>query len=128
MSEQKVGEMARILLAEDDGGMRQFLAQSLERAGHAVESVGDGTEALYALDRGSYDLLLTDIVMPGMDGVELAKHVTASLPGMQVMLITGFAAVSLRMGKTANGNSAPVMSRPFHLRQLAQHIDVVLSA
>ena len=59
--------------------MRQFLAQSLERAGHAVESVGDGTEALYALDRGSYDLLLTDIVMPGgMSGVELAR--TTPLP------------------------------------------------
>jgi hypothetical protein len=47
---------------------------------------------------------------------------------MQVMFITGFAAVALKMGQTANGNCAPVMSRPFHLRQLAQHVEVVLSA
>jgi two-component system, cell cycle response regulator CpdR len=120
--------MARILVAEDDSSMRRFLCQALERAGHAVHTVGDGREALQALEQGGYDLLLTDVAMPGVDGVELAKCAASRSPSMQVMFITGFAAVALKMGQTANGNCAPVMSRPFHLRQLAQHVEVVLSA
>src|SRR4029434_5657522 len=57
-------EMIRILLAEDDTSMREYLQRALQRVGYEVESVGCGTEAMPLLEAGKYDLLLTDIVMP----------------------------------------------------------------
>src|ERR1700731_1712992 len=88
--------MRRILLAEDDNQMRAFLSRGLRRAGHAVDAVGDGEAALVRATDANYDLLLADVVMPGIDGVELAKRVAARQPGIRVMFITGFAAVALQ--------------------------------
>src|SRR3954453_9496538 len=70
--------MARILLAEDDDQMRAFLSRGLKRAGHAVDAVPDGEAALLRLQAGEYDLLLADVVMPGIDGIELARRVAAA--------------------------------------------------
>src|SRR4051794_31368429 len=92
--------MANILLAEDDDAMRQFLSTALTRDGHRVSSHRDGQQALAALDR-PYDLLIADIVMPGLDGIELARRARASDPRLRVMFITGFAAVALGDGKPA---------------------------
>ena len=67
--------MTKILLAEDDDSMRQFLSMALKRAGHEVQAYEDGETALEALEREVFDLLLlTDIVMPGLDGIELARR------------------------------------------------------
>jgi two-component system cell cycle response regulator CpdR len=119
-------EMARILLAEDDDAMRQFLATALGRAGHEVVSCPDGREALAALST-EYDLLIADIVMPGLDGVELARRARSALPNLRVMFITGFAAVVLDGGRTPMPN-ASVLSKPFHLRDLVSHVQKVLAA
>jgi two-component system, cell cycle response regulator CpdR len=119
-------EMARILLAEDDDAMRQFLATALGRAGHEVKSCPDGREALAALTQ-EYDLLIADIVMPGLDGVELARRARSALPNLRVMFITGFAAVVLDGGRTPMPN-ASVLSKPFHLRDLVTHVQKVLAA
>src|SRR3546814_5115967 len=81
--------MARILLAEDDDSLRTFLARALGRAGHEVHAVGDGDTALAALDDDEFDLLLADIVMPGADGIEVARRAGAGFPGLRLMLITG---------------------------------------
>lgn len=126
MVEWDESEMARILLAEDDDAMRQFLATALGRAGHEVVSCPDGREALAALT-DEYDLLIADIVMPGLDGVELARRARASLPKLRVMFITGFAAVVLDGGRTPLPN-ASVLSKPFHLRDLVRHVQQVLAA
>ena len=72
--------MIRILLAEDDNAMRQYLERALERAGYAVTSVDRGTAALPLLEQERFDLLLTDIVMPEMDGIELAQRAGAIAP------------------------------------------------
>ena len=66
--------MIRILLAEDDMAMRTYLARALEQAGYQVDAVDRGTEALPLLEANDYDLLLSDIVMPEMDGIELAQR------------------------------------------------------
>ena len=97
----KVTAMIRILLAEDDTSMREYLQRALQRVGYEVESVGCGTEAMPLLEAGKYDLLLTDIVMPEMDGIELAQKASAIDPAIRVMFITGFAAVALQGGRTA---------------------------
>ena len=67
--------MARILLAEDDDNLRFFLARALRRAGHEVSDYGDGESALYFMNEHAVDLLLADVVMPGLDGIELARRI-----------------------------------------------------
>ena len=113
--------MIRILLAEDDEAMRQYLHRALERAGYAVTAVDRGTAALPLLERERFDLLLTDIVMPEMDGIELAQRAGTIAPDMRVMFITGFAAVTLKAGKAVP--QAKVLSKPFHLRDLVLEVD-----
>jgi two-component system cell cycle response regulator CpdR len=113
--------MTRILLAEDDDSMRVYLSRALERSGYHVTAVDRGTAALPLLQAEDFDLLLTDIVMPEMDGIELAQKATALAPDMRVMFITGFAAVALKAGKAAP--SAKVLSKPFHLRDLVAEVD-----
>ena len=113
--------MLRILLAEDDESMRVYLSRALERVGYAVTAVDRGTAALPLLESEPFDLLLTDIVMPEMDGIELAQKAAAIAPEMRVMFITGFAAVALKAGRAAP--SAKVLSKPFHLRELVDEVD-----
>jgi two-component system, cell cycle response regulator CpdR len=119
--------MARILLAEDDDQMRVFLNRGLRRAGHAVDAVGDGEAALERSRHAEYDLLLADVVMPGMDGIELARRVAARQPGIRVMFITGFAAVALNSDSEAPKN-AKVLSKPVHLRELVSEVNKMLAA
>ncbi|MDB5679200.1 cell cycle two-component system response regulator CpdR [Sphingomonas bacterium] len=113
--------MIRILLAEDDTVMREYLTRALERSGYAVTAVDRGTAALPLIEAEHFDLLLTDIVMPEMDGIELAQKVAEMAPAMRVMFITGFAAVTLRAGKQMP--QARVLSKPFHLRDLVMEVD-----
>ena len=87
--------MARILLAEDDDSLRHFLQRALERAGHEVLSVSRGDQALPVIAEGRFDLLLADIVMPEMDGIQLAQRAVSIDPRIKVMFITGFAGSSL---------------------------------
>ena len=113
--------MIKILLAEDDSSMREYLARALERVGYAVQAVGCGTEAIPLLEAESFDLLLTDIVMPEMDGIELAQKAGIIDPSIRVMFITGFAAVALQGGRTAP--EAKLLSKPFHLKDLVAEVD-----
>ena len=111
----------RILLAEDEEAMRTYLTRALEKAGYTVDSVDCGTAALPLLEGSEYDLLLSDIVMPEMDGIELAQRCNEISPDTKVMFITGFAAVSLKA--SADQPQAKVLSKPFHLRDLVLEVD-----
>ncbi|GFE76463.1 MULTISPECIES: cell cycle two-component system response regulator CpdR [Novosphingobium] len=115
--------MIRILLAEDDQAMRTYLARALENAGYDVLAVDRGTEALPYLESQHFDLLLSDIVMPEMDGIELAQRCAEVSPMTKVMFITGFAAVSLRASREAP--HAKVLSKPFHLRDIVMEVQRV---
>ena len=119
--------MARILLAEDDDNLRRFLARALRRAGHEVHAVGDGDAALAWVSERPIDLLLADVVMPGLDGIELARRANDLWPDLRVMFITGFAAVALRQ-RGVTRREAAVLAKPFHLRQLVDEIDRFLAA
>ena len=121
-------DMARILLAEDDDSMRTFLANALRRAGHIVRDCPEGTSALAALKAEPYDLLLADIVMPGMDGIELARQASEVHPTLKVLFITGFAAVALNARRSGRSPEAKVLSKPFHLRDLVAQVDRILAA
>lgn len=111
----------KILLAEDDNDMRRFLVKALQQAGYEVSSFDNGQSAYDQLRVEPFELLLTDIVMPEMDGIELAQKAGDMLPDLRVMFITGFAAVTLKAGKTMP--QARVLSKPFHLRDLVLEVD-----
>ena len=113
--------MIRILLAEDDQAMRAYLSRALENAGYDVVAVDRGTAALPLLEEEHFDLLLSDIVMPEMDGIELAQRCSEVSPRTKVMFITGFAAVSLRTNREAP--QTKVLSKPFHLKDLVLEVE-----
>ncbi len=119
--------MAKILLAEDDEDMRKFLERALEKAGHDVTSFGEGMSAFECVKEVSFDLLLTDIVMPEMDGIELARRAADLDPELKIMFITGFAAVALNPDNEAP-KDAKILSKPFHLRELVQEVDRMMAA
>jgi len=113
--------MIKILLAEDDAVMREYLTRALEKSGYSVSAVDRGTAALPLLEQETFDLLLTDIVMPEMDGIELAQKASELVPNLRVMFITGFAAVTLKAGEAMP--NARILSKPFHLRELVMEVD-----
>ncbi|AZI38073.1 putative response regulator [Caenibius tardaugens NBRC 16725] len=117
--------MIRILLAEDDDAMRSYLAQALENAGYEVIAVDRGTHAVPYLESMTFDLLLSDIVMPEMDGIELAQRCAEIAPRTKVMFITGFAAVAMQTSR--DFPQSRVLSKPFHLRDLVLEVERVFA-
>lgn len=103
--------------------MRGYLTRALEKAGYEVVSVDRGTAALPLLKTEHFDLLLSDIVMPEMDGIELAQRCNEASPHTKVMFITGFAAVTLKASREQP--AAKVLSKPFHLRDLVLEVERV---
>ena len=116
----------RILLAEDDESLRNFLTRALERAGYEVVSCPDGESAVEELSQ-PFDVLLTDIVMPGIDGIEVARIAASRQPNLRIMFITGFAAVALSAGDRAPAG-AKVLSKPVHLREIVAEVERMTAA
>jgi len=117
--------MHRIILAEDDESMRGFLERALVRAGYDVVSFNNGSDAFERLKEEPFALLLTDIVMPRMDGIELARRASELDPDLKIMFITGFAAVTLNNAAEAP-TEARVLSKPFHLKDLVNEVERLL--
>jgi two-component system, cell cycle response regulator CpdR len=122
-----VEAMTKILLAEDDNDMRRFLVKALANAGYEVIDYDNGLSAYRRLREEPFQLLLTDIVMPEMDGIELARRASELDPDIKIMFITGFAAVALNPDSQAP-KEAKVLSKPFHLRDLVNEVQKMLAA
>ena len=116
---------SRILLAEDDDSMRGFLERALTKSGYDVVAMDNGEDALARLNQEPFSLLLTDIVMPRMDGIELARRAAELDPDLKIMFITGFAAVTLNTEQSL-AKTAHVLSKPFHLKDLVREVEKVL--
>ena len=119
--------MARILVAEDDDAMRQFLAVALARSGHEVVAVGDGDSASRNIEQDDYDLLLADIRMPGVDGLQLARAARDRQPLLPILLITGYAAEALN-ARDLIEKDVRVFSKPFHLHEIVRQVTHLLAA
>jgi len=126
-NDPRARSVQRILLAEDDEDMRRFLVKALEKAGYDVVSFGNGLEAYERIKEEPFMLLLTDIVMPEMDGIELARKASELDPDLKIMFITGFAAVALNPDNNAP-KDAKILSKPFHLRDLVDEVERMLAA
>lgn len=119
--------MARILVAEDEAAVSQFVARALGHAGHEVVAVGDGLQALDALSAERFDLLVTDIVMPEMDGIALALKASKQWPDMGVLLMTGYAAERQR-AHNLEALIHRVIAKPFSLAEFLAAVDEALAA
>ena len=119
--------MARVLIAEDDSAVREFVSRALAHGGHDVATANDGLEALSLLDGETFDLLLTDIVMPNLDGIALALKVAKEYPRMPVLLMTGYAAERQR-AHNLDVLIHDVITKPFTLRQICDAAEEALAA
>jgi two-component system, cell cycle response regulator CpdR len=106
--------MARILITEDEDSLRSFVARALRLDGHETHEAADGAEGLEKLAEGPYDLLLSDIRMPVMDGIELAHRASSDFPDMKILLMTGYAEQRERADDLAL-KIVDVVSKPFAL-------------
>lgn len=118
--------MAHILIAEDDLVVRSFVSRALEQKGFDVTAVGDGVQALEALQNEGYDLLVTDIVMPGLDGIGLALRVTRDYPELPVLLMTGYSAEQQR-AYDLEELICKVLIKPFTLKQVCDAVEEALN-
>jgi CheY-like chemotaxis protein len=118
--------VARILVAEDEASVREFVTRALTHAGHEAVAVVDGLRALEALHGDRFDLLITDIVMPGMDGIALALKVTKDWPDLGVLLMTGYAAERQR-AHNLEDLIHKVIAKPFSLAEFLAAVDEALA-
>ncbi|MDH3240104.1 MAG: response regulator [Alphaproteobacteria bacterium] len=117
--------MARILVAEDERAVREFVCRALDQEGHTVTSVEDGLQALSQLAVKEFDLLLTDIVMPGMDGIALALKVARDQPDLPILLMSGYA-MERQRAHNLDALIQEVIAKPFTLRQILDAVAKVL--
>ncbi len=117
--------MAHILIAEDELAVRMFVSRALEHRGHSTVGVEDGGAAVDAMSSESFDLLLTDIVMPVMDGIALALKVSSDHPDMPILMMTGYAHERQR-AHNLESLIHDVISKPFSLDELCATVEETL--
>lgn len=117
--------MAHILVADDEAPVREYVRRILESRGHTVVVVDDGAAALVKLGREAFDLLLTDISMPNMDGVELWLRVARDWPALPVLMMSGYAAQRHRVHDLTD-ESQPILQKPFSMVDLNAAVEKAL--
>lgn len=112
----------RLLVVDDDPDIRQVLLDRLSAYGYVVETAIDGREALDALRRGSFDGMVLDMRMPGIDGIEVLKQTRASHPALPIVVVTATSVQEKAIQAVALGARAYLL-KPFdaeHLKQVAE--------
>ena len=116
--------MAKILITEDEDSLRSFVARALRLDGHETYEAADGAEGLERLNEDSFDLLLSDIRMPVMDGIELAHRAADQFPQLKILLMTGYA--DALVGADVEGARYEVLQKPFSPRALVEAVQRAL--
>ena len=121
--------MARILIVEDDDSVRAFTARAIAASGHEVETAEDGDLGLSSIREagGGYDLVLSDIRMPAMDGIEMARRAAAEFPGLRILLMTGYAEQRERAADLQE-IVVDVVAKPFALTEIRNRVEQALTA
>ncbi|MFD1327989.1 response regulator [Mycoplana ramosa] len=119
--------MARILITEDEDSLRIFVARALRLDGHETVEAADGAQGLETLLEGEFDLLLSDIRMPVMDGIELAHRAADAHPNLKILLMTGYAEQRERAEDLAE-KIIDVVAKPFSLPDIRTAVARALAA
>lgn len=119
MSDQS--QEARVLLVEDEDTVRNVVARLLKKLGYHVSSAADAEEAIALFEGGAeFDLVVTDIVMPGLSGVEMAAILKDRLPDLRFLFISGY--TSRELGTTPQAPPEPFLPKPFTMQELAEEV------
>jgi len=114
--------MARILVAEHNRTTSAYLHAALKKAGNTVDVVDNCLDAWRVSSDDRYDILLVDVVMPGIDGFILAQKALQENPELQIIFVTGFAGVAMDTYATPAYAPAPITTRPFHLKDIVSRV------
>lgn len=106
----------RVLLVDDQSEVRMTIRLLLELEGHHVTEAADGQEALALYDSGEFDIVITDYLMPGMRGDELACHIKQADPAQPILMVTG----SGNICSHAQNPVEAVLNKPFSLSEMRQ--------
>jgi len=117
----------RVLVVEDDEDMREMLVEALEEEGFAVGSAASGAEALRLAGKSAFDLLITDVRMGGMDGLETLANVKRLHPGIRSIIITGYASDDAPV-RAIKLEAWDYLYKPFSLQELLQAVERVMQA
>ena len=118
--------MARILLADDDRGALDLVRRALEMDGHSVTTADDGNEALAHLGGATFDVLVTDVQMPGLDGIALAKAAVAQRPGLKMVMMSGYPDI-LEQARDIKCASLRLVAKPFPIEHIRKEIRELLA-
>ncbi len=118
--------MARILLIEDNQAQREILRQILEKLGHAVIEAADGDEGLAQFARGGADLVLTDLIMPGKEGLETIQEFRRSHPQVKIIAMSGGARVGANdyLNVARRFGADRILAKPFSSAELQEAIAI----
>jgi two-component system, cell cycle response regulator CpdR len=119
--------MAKILIVDDEAAVNSFVQRALAHAGHDVTGVADGLAAVAALAAASFDLMLSDIVMPGLDGIALALKAGRDYPHMKILLMSGYASERQR-AHNLEALAHRVVAKPFTLAEICEAVAATLAA
>lgn len=118
-------KVCSILVVDDEPGLREIIGMVLRGAGHRVTEAGDGVAASKALSRESFDLIVTDVIMPDRDGMQVITEVRRRYPGIKIMAMSGGGHVSREQYlKIAKGLGAhAVLEKPFANTELLAAVE-----
>jgi two-component system cell cycle sensor histidine kinase/response regulator CckA len=118
-----------ILLVEDEDGLRQLNARGLTSRGYTVLEAANGVEAIEVLERhqGDIDLVVSDVVMPEMDGPTLLRELRSRNPALKIIFVSGYAEDAFQKHLPADGQFA-FLAKPFTLKQLVNEVKETLAA
>jgi two-component system response regulator HydG len=120
-----MAEPATLLVADDDPGLRESLERTLTREGYRVVLASDGRAALERVQAGGVDLIVTDLRMPGLTGLELLRAAKAIMPDVDVILLTAFGTVEEAV-KAMKDGAYDFLTKPFRREQLIKLVDKAL--
>lgn len=124
--ENASGPDVKILVAEDNPAVREFIVRSLQTLGCQVVGVTDGQEALAMMGREKFDVLVTDIVMPNVDGIALALKAVRLLPELRIVMISGYAQERMR-AHNMDALAHRIIAKPFSLEEICNAVKDALA-
>lgn len=118
-------ENIKILVAEDNPAVREFIVRAVQSLKVKVDSVADGQQALDALSKDKYDVLITDIVMPNVDGIALALKAVRQYPDLKIVMISGYAQERMR-AHNLDALVHRIIAKPFSLEEICEAVRDVI--